>query len=71
MFSEYTHDPPDSDDIILCAGPKEREALEDALLKYTCIYNSYNFINNLHSTLQKQTNSIDAINKFYGPNLLR
>lgn len=71
MFSEFVHDSPDSNDIVLCAGPKERKALETVLLHHTPICGCNNFINDLHAMLQKQTKSIDTINKYYGPNLLR
>lgn len=71
MFLIWNHDPPDSNNIVLCAGPKEREALASWLLYRTPVRRCADFINELHAALQEQTKYIDALNKALGINILR
>ena len=71
MFSTFEHDPPDSNDIILCAGPNERDALATALLYHTPVCYCSKFVKELHEALQKQTKSIIPINERFGSSFLR
>ena len=70
-FLTGDHDPPDSDNIVLCAGPKERQALASWLLYRTPICNCHDFINGLHKMAQEQAKSIVQINERFGSSLLR
>lgn len=70
MFNKFEHDSPGSDDISLCAGPKERDALAEVLSQQTNISNIHDFIDELHETLQTQAATIDTINEDVGDNIL-
>lgn len=70
MFSEFKHDPPGSEDIMLCAGPKEREALATILSQKTNISDVEDFIDELHEALQMQAGDIDTINIDVGADIL-
>lgn len=65
MFINYEHNPLDNDGIILCAGPKERQALEEVMAQhsYICFWNAKDFISKLHEAVQKQADCIEAANE--------
>lgn len=69
-FNNFEHDPPNSDDIKLCAGPKERQALATALEQQTDIADVESFISELHDMLQEQAATIDTINTDVGDEVL-
>lgn len=68
-FNNFEHDPPNSDDIKLCAGPEERRALKTALRQRTNIHDVHAFINELHSRLQVQAVDVDTVNEDIGAEL--
>ena len=66
MFSEFEHDPPDSDDIMLFAGPKERQALAKALGPYMYSGRIEPFISELQKAVLEQTFNTESINDYLG-----
>ncbi len=70
MFSKFEHDPPNITDIVLCAGPKERQALATVLKQQTSISDVDDFIDELHESLQEQAAAIDMINEDVGAEVL-
>lgn len=62
MFSKFEHDPPGVDNIMLCAGPKERQALAKVLRQQTDINDTASFIGELHSRVQEQADDITIVN---------
>lgn len=70
MFTTYDHDPPDNDDIKLCAGPKERQALVTVLRQQTDLLNIQEFVDELHARAQEQSANINIVNDAVGEDLL-
>lgn len=63
MFSKFEYDPPGNDDIMLCAGPKERQALVTVLKQNTEIPDAELFIYELNDAALDQTFNIKYINE--------
>lgn len=72
MFTKFEHDPPgiDADDIMLCAGPKERKALATILSQKTDISDIDEFISEVHERLYEQTIDVNVVNTDIGDELL-
>ena len=66
MFSKFEHDPPGNDDIVLFAGPEERQALVTVLNQKTKISSAVAFIYELAEAVIDQTSNIEDINEDLG-----
>lgn len=70
MFSKFKHDPLPVADIVLCAGPIDRQALEKILQTRTAICNIEEFIKDLHRVVTDQIYFLDITNEQVGRELL-
>lgn len=85
MFTDYKHDSPNNNNILLCAGPKERQALKEVLAQhsfncdddnfscalYLHFWKAEDFIGALHRAVQKQAACIEDVNDQLGTEPLR